>query len=96
MFFTATTPTSQGDRIVLFLDPDEARRDARDGQTIFGVAVELDASRRRLTAGPGRGPAADPDWATSAYHEHFGRVMARGPIPFELFRSPSKLLACCR
>ncbi len=96
MLFTATTPTSQGDRIVLFADPDDARKDARDGKTIFGVAVELDASRRRLTPRGELARSADPDWATSAYLEQFGRVMARGPIPFELFRVPSNTLACCR
>jgi len=95
MLFTATTPTTQGDRIVLFADPDDARKDAGDGRTIFGVAVELDASRRRLTPRRELGTATDPDWATSAYLEHFGRVMARGPIPSELFRTSTNLLVCC-
>lgn len=95
MLFTATTPTSQGDRIVLHLDPDEARKEAIDGATIFGVAVALDVSRRRLKPHLEGGSSADPDWTTAAYLEHFGRVMARGPIPRDLFRSTSTRLACC-
>lgn len=83
MLFTATAPAAQGDRILLFVDPVEARGHAPDGHSIFGVAVELDASRRRLTTAGNPGePGA---WATQAYLEQHGRVIAKGPIPDVLF-----------
>ena len=87
MLFTATLPCSQGDRIVLFDDPDDARRHAGDDRTIFEVAVDLDISRRRLTSRNYPETASDPDWATPAFLEQYGRVMARGPIPGELFQN---------
>lgn len=85
MLFTATTPARQGDRILLYLDQNEARCEARDGQPIFEVAVGLDASGRRLTSLGVPDTWNDPNWATPAYFEDSGRIMARGPIPGELF-----------
>lgn len=101
MLFTSTTPARQGDRITLYLDPREARHDARDGRTIFGVAVGLDPSGRRLNRVALDDPADDPLWGTPAYFEDFQRIVARGPIPDELFTPllpiyPSEeALGCC-
>src|SRR4051812_20244177 len=69
MLFTSTTPARQGDRILLYLDPDRARDDARDGQTIFEVAVGLDASGGRLTSVGLADERGGADWATPAYFE---------------------------
>ena len=70
------------------------REQARDGRPIFEVAVGLDASGRRLRGVGFPDDANDPDWATPAYFEDFGRIMARGPIPGELF-SPLALAHAC-
>ena len=85
MLFTATTPARQGDRILLYLDPNQALGEARDGRPIFEVAVGLDASGRRLTRVGVPSTWDDPDWATPAYFEDSGSIMARGPIPGEFF-----------
>lgn len=85
MLFTSTTPSLQGDRIMLYLDEREARHDAQDGQAIFGVAVGLDSSGRRLRSVAADNPIDDPLWGTPAYFEDYQRIVARGPIPDELF-----------
>ena len=85
MLFTSTVPALQGDRIMLYLDSREARRASGDGRTVFGVAVDLDASGRRLTSLPAHATAEDPLWGTPAYFEDFRRIVARGPIPSQLF-----------
>lgn len=94
MLFTTTTPASQGDRILLFVDPMDAREEAPDRRTIYEVAVDLDASRRRLRGVGFPEASTDPDWATPAYFEDYGRIMARGPIPGELF-APIPLFPSC-
>ena len=90
MLFTATHPARQEDRIVLFLDADDARA-AADGRPIFGLNVGLDPSGRRLAA-DGLATAGDADWDTPAYFEDVRRIMARGPIPKVFF---SSLEMCC-
>jgi hypothetical protein len=94
MLFTTTTPAAQGDRILLYLDPFAARAEASDSRTVFEVAVDLDASGRRLRGVGSPEVATDPEWATPAYFEDFGRIMARGSIPGELF-APIPLLSSC-
>jgi len=100
MLFTTTTPTHQGDRITLYLELDEARDDARDGRTIFEVAVGLDLSGHRLTSDSAHKPAHDSLWGTPAYFEDFQRIVARGPIPDALFTPvaaayPQEMVSIC-
>jgi hypothetical protein len=100
MLFTTTTPSHQGDRITLYLELDEARDDARDGGTIFEVAVGLDLSGHRLTSDSAHKPSHDPLWGTPAYFEDFQRIVARGPIPDTLFTPieniyPQEMVSMC-
>jgi len=94
MLFTATSPARQGDRILLFLDPQHARASTQDGQPIFGVAVGLDPAGRSLSGEAPPDAAEDPNWTTPAYLEDFQSVMARGPIPGAYF-FPLVTPACC-
>jgi hypothetical protein len=88
MLFTSTSPDAQGDRIVLYFDPEQAKADSAEGHVILGVDVALDASCRRLSIGPQRGRVdLDPDWTTAAYLEDFDRVVARDPLPDALFQA---------
>ncbi len=86
MLFTSTRPDAQGDRILLYFDPEHAKADSAEGHAILAVDVALDASRRRLSTPPQRGGAGlDPAWTTAAYLESFDRIVARGPLPDALF-----------
>ncbi len=85
MFYTATPPASQGDRVRLFPTPGAARSQVTGDRAIHAVAVALDAGGRALVPDWKRVPGIDATWRTPAELHQDGSVTARGPIPAQLF-----------
>lgn len=86
MLFTATSPAHQGDRILLFPRRADAGDAADPGGPIFAVCVHFDGVSRRIIPAEGRKSAVDPTWSAPAYLVNPRAIIARGPLPAELYR----------
>lgn len=92
MFYALTPFESQTDRVHLFPSLEDAMAHALDGQPIFEVAVNFDASGRFLVPDGVAPEDVEPEWSTRAELHGNGSLTAQGTIPRELFvgrvRSP--------